>query len=498
MGTSWAERLFHEPDVVQYASATWTLPIDHGGMTGVLLQRSRLIAHAEGVEVPILTFDPNLDVAEAESVYRERGTLDEAVSVRNLWHDLAERPDTALPRSGAVVRAESARYAEVDGTTTIVPEGHRRDRVEHRRADDELVMTERRRSDGSVFVRVYRAVESGMPRVVALLDRAGRPVHVWRGIWDLYRWWLDETLQAPAHVVVDSKSMVSFFATYRRSGITVTHLVHGTHLVAEAEDPFAPVNPKRGRLLDRLEDFDAVAFLTNAQREDVVARVGEKGNLVVIPNAFRPAPRGEKGQRAVDHGMVLGGLNARKRTSHAVLAVGEAAERLGRRLTLDVVGDGARRPHVEEAARSVAGSADVVLHGFVPDGAQRFGNVSFSMLTSTSEGQPLVLLESMAAGCVPIAYDVRYGPSDIITHGVDGYLVPAGDMDLLAGAIVEFCSLPPERRDEMSRAARRRAKDFSESRAAKRWREHFDQLIPRDPPGLLTRFGLHRRRSSKD
>ena len=33
-----------------------------------------------------------------------------------------------------------------------------------------------------------------------------------------------------------------------------------------------------------------------------------------------------------------------------------------------------------------------------------------------------MLVESMASGCIPIAYDIDYGPSDIITDGVDGFL----------------------------------------------------------------------------
>ncbi|WP_200914854.1 glycosyltransferase [Arthrobacter sp. Leaf234] len=39
---------------------------------------------------------------------------------------------------------------------------------------------------------------------------------------------------------------------------------------------------------------------------------------------------------------------------------------------------------------------------------------SFTLLTSTTEGLPLVLLEAMSGGCLPIAYDIPYGPADLI------------------------------------------------------------------------------------
>ena len=51
------------------------------------------------------------------------------------------------------------------------------------------------------------------------------------------------------------------------------------------------------------------------------------------------------------------------------------------------------------------------------------------LLTSRMEGLPLVLLEAMSVGCIPIAYDMPYGPADIIVDGVNGYLVEAGDIE---------------------------------------------------------------------
>ena len=60
-----------------------------------------------------------------------------------------------------------------------------------------------------------------------------------------------------------------------------------------------------------------------------------------------------------------------------------------------------------------------------PDARRELATASFLLLTSRSEGSPLVLVEAMAAGCLPIAYDVRYGPSDLIRNGRNGFLVRA-------------------------------------------------------------------------
>lgn len=61
------------------------------------------------------------------------------------------------------------------------------------------------------------------------------------------------------------------------------------------------------------------------------------------------------------------------------------------------------------------------------------------VLSSCHEGCPNVLLEAMALGIPCIATDVG-GVSEVISHGENGYLVPANDEKALADAISELCS----------------------------------------------------------
>ena len=57
------------------------------------------------------------------------------------------------------------------------------------------------------------------------------------------------------------------------------------------------------------------------------------------------------------------------------------------------------------------------------------------VIPSRSEGFPNALAEAMTAGCCCIAFDFVAGPNEMITNGVDGILVPSGNIDKLAQVI---------------------------------------------------------------
>jgi hypothetical protein len=91
------------------------------------------------------------------------------------------------------------------------------------------------------------------------------------------------------------------------------------------------------------------------------------------------------------------------------------------------------------------------------------------LLTSTREGFPLVLAECMSAGCLPITYDLAYGPSDIVRDGMDGFVVPPGDVKALAARIVDVATMSRRRVRRMRKKARRRAEDYSSAAVIPRW-----------------------------
>ena len=118
------------------------------------------------------------------------------------------------------------------------------------------------------------------------------------------------------------------------------------------------------------------------------------------------------------------------------------------------------RPAVESA---------ITLRGYTARAAQHFAEASFSLMTSLTEGQSLVLLESMAAGCVPISYDIRYGPEELIVDGETGFLVSPGDLDALIETIRRYLSLPNRKLRRLRRQCQERLAAFSDAEVYARW-----------------------------
>ena len=401
------------PDARYLVLASRLIPDRDGGFTISVLRRALDMA-AAGADPLLLTIDPgestDHDADRAEWV--RRGLLRHPDRLRNLFDDARADPswlrDAALsepiPGSDLPYRA----IVDADGRTVL-----------------EL------------------PVISGDPA----WHLADVPVRVWNddgvagwlpGFAGLYRAWINSIAapsDEPVVLVCEARqvgeALVAAGEPALDSGIRILHTTHACHVLA----PFAwdsPMDAAWQRWFDVADRFDGVLWLTESQQRDVERRVGSGIRSAVVPH---PAPQasGLAPDPVPGRILVLNSLIPRKRVDHAIRALAELRAQRPE-AHLHVYGDGAQRPELEALAAEL-GIADAVhFKGHASDTAQAWAEADVFVLASTNEGQPLVVLEALAAGVPVVSYDMPYGPRDTLRHG-GGMLVPDGEVTALAAAL---------------------------------------------------------------
>lgn len=168
------------------------------------------------------------------------------------------------------------------------------------------------------------------------------------------------------------------------------------------------------------------------------SRVVLVGGAGVDPEAFpcEPEPPAPPVKVAV-----LARMIKPKGIAEAVAAVLRARE-LGANVELDLYGapDPANPTTFSEAdLRRWASEPGIAWHGVTNDGARVHREHHIAMLLSAREGLPRSLVEAAATGRAIVATDVP-GCREVIRHGQEGYLVPLGDIDAAARALVDLSS----------------------------------------------------------
>ena len=142
---------------------------------------------------------------------------------------------------------------------------------------------------------------------------------------------------------------------------------------------------------------------------------------------------------------------------------------------LDILGDGADRPVIEDLINHYSLRDNVFLQGRQTNVQEWMAESSMMVLTSKYEGFAMVLVEAMTCGLPVVSYACPVGPKSIISDGVDGFLVPPGDEEAFASRICELIADRTLRR-RMGSEAIKKAERFKPETVITQWVDLFKQL----------------------
>jgi glycosyltransferase involved in cell wall biosynthesis len=226
----------------------------------------------------------------------------------------------------------------------------------------------------------------------------------------------------------------------------------------------------KNRLYERLQrrsfrSFDAVIGVSHPLRTRLLGEGVPAGRIHVVQNAWqetappfdRDAARRALGVSSERYRIGwVGRLSSEKGPDVMVNALARLTDLP---LSVSFVGDGAEQLSLLGMARRLGVEPLVQWHGTVPDAARLFAAFDVFVLSSRTEGTPIVLFEAMAAG-VPIVAARVGGVPDVVSPE-QAVLVPSADAAALAAAIRAVYQHPAEARARAQRARVRLLRDFT-------------------------------------
>jgi glycosyltransferase involved in cell wall biosynthesis len=202
-----------------------------------------------------------------------------------------------------------------------------------------------------------------------------------------------------------------------------------------------------------LRRHDAVVAVSEPLTDELALRGVSRDRLVTLRNAWRPpatdlpdrlAARALLGLPA--EGPVVGWVGRLAWVKAPDVALEAFAASCRADATLSFVGDGPDRSALAAAAERLGLAGRVRFHGMLPDAWRVLRGFDALLLSSRSEGTPMILLEAMHAG-VPIVTTAVGGVPDLLDEH-SARLVPWGDPSVLGAAIADVL------RDRSSATAR--------------------------------------------
>lgn len=203
------------------------------------------------------------------------------------------------------------------------------------------------------------------------------------------------------------------------------------------DGPDSRTAPVRWRLDEKIARAAFVACESHAARSQAMlfSDAAHRDRLHIVhpgvdPDRHGPAPR--RGTAALVHVGRLAPAHGLTELIEALAAI--RGVRPGLRLTF--VGEGPARARLEVLAQALG--VDVTFTGYRPDAElpALLAAADAFVLPGLTGGLPMALVEAMAAGLPVVAVRVD-GVSDLVEDGVSGRLVPPGNTEALALALLD-------------------------------------------------------------
>ena len=186
---------------------------------------------------------------------------------------------------------------------------------------------------------------------------------------------------------------------------------------------------------------DGIVFQTLRAKEWYPQKIQQKGK--VIHNAVGNelvcmVPNITSRKKVIS---AVGRLTAQKDYPTLFVAFNKVLEKHPE-FVLEIFGNGPDEEKLKSLAKNFGLDKNIKFMGTHKDAIIQISTSACYVMSSIYEGMPNALMEAMAVGLPCVSTDCPNGPAELIENGKNGMLVPVGDADALADAIIIMIENP--------------------------------------------------------
>lgn len=288
-------------------------------------------------------------------------------------------------------------------------------------------------------------------------------------------YWLEQLCKGYDHkpyIICDKKECAHGVMNMKKGVAHQIYVIHKNHL----KYPFKIGSPKRAYeefILKNLPILECVVMLTHKQKQDVIKEFGDYGNKYVIPNSVHESSV-EKVKKEDQTVSLVARLDPAKQIDHAIDAFKKVTQKFPN-AKLEIYGIGNHKKALRQQIEDLQLNQNVFLRGYAENTDTVYQRSIVTLLPTQTEAFAMVIPESMVNGTPVISYDINYGPSDIITHGKDGYLIKQ-DKKTLASKIIKLLKKPKKAQKMGEKAKENTILRFHERTVIDQWVQLLEHL----------------------
>lgn len=481
---------------------TSRLDDNHGGLTSSMLNKARILYDEKNLSSTILTFHADTNFNSVKSSILERYKLKDKVEIYNINEYFREnnltsektkyKIDTSIYNSIKINENKHEFYKDGLKKFEIFYSNNQIKEVKHFSENNVCASKDVIDNDGYMYWKSYY-LDNFLSRQVffrkdqtPFLTREFDAINKLDEIKSLVlfekesirfnsfnkfkEYFINYHIKSPlTYLVGEARGLDSVIMNITNDYVRKIFMTHSIHIRPDTDI----IRAGNRKVLENLNDIDALVLLTEKQKKDIEKRFGHRDNYYVIPHSIAiPELDQEKNNNKV---VVISRLHPEKRLDHSIKAFEKVIKKVPD-AKLHIYGDGQEKSNLQNLINKLGLQNNVKLMGYSKEVNKILQSADCSLLTSQYEGFALVVQESIANGTPVIAYDIKYGPSDMINNDINGYLVENNNINELSNCIIKYLNKSQKDKDKYCDAAIKKASEFSNQRFANSWIELFDNL----------------------